>query len=308
MNNNGQVFGFFADKSIIGWLFFQQSTYMKRPHGKGKVNGDKFKRKISEDATVIKFLLTSLFISSLVCSTNTFSQSSFKDLIINENAAVAICGDLNYKRQSRDCINDHVDLKRCLELDAIDPLFIFQEEKSYSCVNSSYTHGVAIIGDELETSERLGGCLAKGVRHFYEEVINSQDFRDLSLKYEETLGIPLKITYGIEVENSIVDLQIDLSDITLNGVENRPISIQAISFNESAPCNLIGTNQILNIAAGELSRLTLISNRKGFDPMEEDSFNKLGEEVFDAKRYSKVSTDNSSDSREDSGTPETTNR
>lgn len=244
----------------------------------------------------------------MVFTTNTYSQSPFRDLIINENAAVAICGDLNYKRQSRDCVNEHVDLKRCLELDAIDPLFIFQEEKSYSCVNSSYSHGVGIIGDELEKSERLGGCLAKGVRHFYEEVINSREFRDLSEKYEETLGIPLKITYGIEAQNSIVDLQIDLSDITLKGIENRPISIQAISFSENAPCNLVGTNQILNIAAGELSRLTLISNRKDFDPMEEDNLNKLGNEVFDAKRYSKVTNEESNDSLDNSRSSQTTAR
>jgi len=237
----------------------------------------------------VRIHLFLLFISVLlVGSPEALERSTFDGLIINENAILGLCGEMNFSRQRRNCLNPNVtDLKHCLKLDSTDPLFKVDERTLYNCVNSSSSGGAEVIRSLLEESELKDSCLAADVRFFYEQLIESEDFRELSSEFENNLGFPLVLNFAIDTRDSISSLQLDLSDANIEGVKKEPVNLSISSFSKSSPCQRISREAIFNRVTEELTRLTMINSRKTYDPLEQVDYQRPGQQVFDAGRYSK---------------------
>lgn len=207
-------------------------------------------------------------------------KDDFDALLMAEHTTVALCGELHYKRQSRNCLKA-TDLKRCLDLNHIDPLFAYQEKPSYSCVNSSYTAGVDIIKDKLIESEQNGGCLAGNFRNYFSEVIDSSEFLSLAKKFEEGLGQPLKLNYGIDTKDGLFNLQMDTSHIESSSDDMINISIG--SFSEKGHCEKLSSKEIMAKITDEFNRLSLKIAREEYDYFGDDQ--SINARVFDASRY-----------------------
>ncbi len=240
-------------------------------------------------------LKSALFISSL-CFTNLFAQEKelkdrvdFDALLMAEHTTVALCGELHYKRQSRDCLKA-TDLKRCLELNHLDPLFAYSEKTSYSCVNSSYSAGVNIIKDKLIKSEQSGGCLAGNFRNYFKEVADSSEFLSLAKKFQEGLGHPLKLNYGIDTKDGLFNLQMDTSQI--ESLNDEMINITIGSFSEKGHCEKLSSKQIMAKITDEFNRLSLKVARKDYDYYGDD--NEVNSRIFDASRYNQKETNSKS--------------
>lgn len=215
-----------------------------------------------------------------------YARNSFDGLIINENAVLGVCGEMRYVRQRRNCLDENVsDLKQCLKLDSVDPLFKEGQTTSYNCVNSSSSGGAEVIRSLLEESETSQSCLAKDVRFFYEELIESEDFRTLSREFEENLGFPLVLNFAIDTRDSISSLQLDLSEINIPGVKREAINLSIASFNQVAPCQNFSREAIFSRMTEELTRLTMISSRKKYDPYNQEDYSPPTERVFNSNRF-----------------------
>ena len=227
-----------------------------------------------------------LFILSLLSVILSFSSKAneYDALLMTENTTVALCGELHYKRQSRNCL-DASNLKQCLDLNHRDPLYIYQEKSSYSCVNSSYSAGVKIIKDQLIESEKLGGCLAGNFKYYYDEVVDSNEFMELSRRFQEGLGHPLKLNYGIDTKDGLFNLQMDTSHI--EGEDKEMINISIGNFKEKGHCQKISSKEIMAKITDEYNRLTLKVAREEYDYYGDRP---MSQKVFDASRF------NSSDS------------
>ncbi len=208
----------------------------------------------------------------------------FDALLMTEHTTVALCGELHYKRQSRDCLQA-TDLKRCLDLNHIDPLFTYQEKTNYSCVNSSYSAGVNIIKDKLIESEKNGGCLAGNFRNYFSDVVDSSEFHALAQKFEEGLGQPLKLNYGIDTKDGLFNLQMDTSQI--EGSQEQMINISIGSFSEKGHCEKLSSKEIMAKITDELNRLSLKVAREEYDYYGDNQ--DINARVFDASRYTNSS-------------------
>jgi hypothetical protein len=227
-----------------------------------------------------------------------YSRNSFDGLIINENAILGVCGEMKFVRQNRNCLDESVyDLKQCLKLNNIDPLFKEGTTATYNCVNSSSSGGAEVIRTLLEESEIKNSCLAQNVRFFYEELIESDDFRAISRDFEETLGFPLVLSLAIDTRDSISSLQLDLSDIEMPGIGSESINLNIAAFKEQAPCQTISRSAVIERVSEELSRLTMIASQRRYDPYEQQSDIAGGDNrVFDSGRFSNAGADSGFDS------------
>ncbi|MCF8058462.1 MAG: hypothetical protein K9K67_04145 [Bacteriovoracaceae bacterium] len=240
-----------------------------------------------------------LFTTLLIGPTGAQDRNSFDGLIINENAILGLCGEMNFVRQRRDCLNPNVtDLKHCLKLDSSDPLFKVNDRAMYNCVNSSSTGGAEVIRSLLENSEMKQSCLAEDVRFFYEQLIESSEFRELSREYENNLGSPLVLNFAIDTRDSISSLQLDLSELNIPGIKKEPINLSISAFSQKAPCQRISREAIFNRVAEELARLTMVSSQRDLNLLEQDDFQKPGDQVFDAGRFSNQEDSDLSDQPE----------
>lgn len=221
-------------------------------------------------------------LTSLLIIPTTFAQTDFNAMLVSENATISYCGELNYKREARNCIDPNVsDLKRCLELNMIDPLYVYQEEANYSCVNSSYKSGVDIITDELEASESNGGCLAEGLKAFYNDIIANEEFISLSQKFEEGLGAPLMLSYGVDSKDSLFNLQLDISKI--EGENSDPVNLYILNYDETGKCNTFSADQVIAQITSEFNRMAINHSNKDVDFIEVEPQEK---EIFDSSRFS----------------------
>lgn len=219
-----------------------------------------------------------------------FSSSSiaadYEGMLISQTAKMSLCGELNYKRRERNCADPNVsDVKRCLDLNRRDPLFIYQEEKQYSCVNSGYSHGVGIIAEVLESSEKGGGCLAKNVFQLYDEVLANTQFQALSRQWEESLEVPLSLDVGIDTKDNIFNLQINLASLDLPANQQQAVPLSVSSFNEKGPCLQLSTKEVLGKLGLELTRLNLVKSKKEVDYLGQDPDTTHDANVFDADRF-----------------------
>jgi hypothetical protein len=231
-----------------------------------------------------KILIISLSVSPYF-QTN---AADYEGMLINQNAKLSLCGELNYKRVQRNCADPNLtDVKRCLELNRRDPIFKYQEEKQYSCVNSGFSHGVDIITEVLEGSEKGGGCLAKNVFHLYEEVLGNSQFQLLSQQWEESLESPLNLDVGVDTKDNIFNLQVNLGNLQIPGNKKEVVSLSVSSFSEKGPCHKLSSKEVLEKLSIELSRLSLVKSRDSIDYIGEDPANSHNPEVFDADRFKK---------------------
>lgn len=242
------------------------------------------------------FFIVILF--GALISSNAFSQApspneinyarhSFDGLIINENAVLGVCGEMKYVRQRRNCLDANVsDLKQCLKLDSIDPLFKEGQTATYNCVNSSSSGGAEVIRSLLEESETQDSCLARDVRFFYEELVESDDFRAISQEFEESLGFPLVLNFAIDTRDSISSLQLDLSEAQIPGVKKESVNLNIASFNQKAPCQNFSREAIFSRVTEELTRLTMISSRQKFDPYGKEEGLDANNRIIDSNRFS----------------------
>ncbi len=226
-----------------------------------------------------------LSLLSLLSSLTSKASEDFDALLMTENTTVALCGELNYKRQSRDCL-DSQNLKQCLDLNHRDPLYVYQEKSSYSCVNSSYSAGVKIIKDQLLESEKLGGCLAGNFRHYYDQVVDSNEFMELSRRFQENLGQPLRLNYGIDVKDGLFNLQMDTTHI--EGDHKEMINISIGNFSEKGHCQKLSSKEIMAKITDEYNRLSLKVAREDYDYYGDKP---MSARVFDASRFGKESDD-----------------
>lgn len=228
--------------------------------------------------------LFSLFVTS-VTLTDLQATDDYDALLMTENTIVSLCGELNFKRQSRNCI-DATNLKHCLDLNHRDPLYVYQEDPSYSCVNTSYSAGVNIIRGQLEESEKMGGCFANNFRNYYSEVVDSHEFLEISRRFEEGLGSPLKLNYGVDTKDGLFNLQLDTQEIEGPGSEMVNISIG--SFSEKGHCQKLSAKEVMAKITDEYNRLTLKVAKKDYDYYGDE--NPMSVKVFDASRFEVDST------------------
>jgi len=240
-----------------------------------------FKHSIPFKVTLSLFCTLSFFFSipNFEVQANSGQEQEYDALLMTEHTVVSLCGELNYKRQGRNCI-EAPNLKQCLELNERDPLFIYQQTTSYSCVNTSYSAGVEIIKDKLEQSQQSGGCLAGNFRRYYNEVVQSNEFNDLSAKFEENLGLPLKLNYGIDTKDGLFNLQMDTSE--LEGTQMDMINISIGNFSESGHCQKISSREIMAKITDEYNRLSLKVAHEDYDYYGDQP---MSAKVFDASRF-----------------------
>lgn len=225
----------------------------------------------------IKLTITSLYLSTLLLS-NTYA-SDYDALLMMENSVVSLCGELNYKRSSRNCAQAP-NLRNCLDLNQRDPLYIYQESPSYNCVDSSYTAGVDIIKSKLEESEKMGGCLSDNFKHYYNDVIDSNEFMELARQFKEGLGHPIKLNYGIDIKDGLFNLQLDTENI--EGSDSNIVNIKIGSFSEKGHCQKLSSKEVMAKITDEYNRLTL--------KIAKQDYNYYGEQpksakIFDASRF-----------------------
>lgn len=233
-------------------------------------------------------LLPTIFLLSLItflCPNTALyaNHDDFDELLMTEHTTVALCGNLHYRRQNRDCLLAS-DLKRCLELNHKDPLFDYQEKTSYSCVNSSYSAGVHIIKDQLLISENNHGCLAGNFRKYFDEVVATKEFIELAHKYEESLGSPLKLNYGIDTKDGLFNLQMDTSQI--EGSNKKMINISIKRFKEKGHCKKVSAKEVIAKITNEITRLSLKASRKEYDYYGDGQ--KVNSHVFNASRSNRT--------------------
>lgn len=230
-------------------------------------------------------------------------RSNFDGLIINENAVLGICSELPYERDPRDCLKEDTDLKLCLHLNKVDPRFKRTKDNSvqYSCVNSSSSGGAEVIRELLDESDHEDGCLARNVRSFYEELIQSEDFRDLSSKFEGELGIPLVLNFTIDTRESVASIELDLkapmkrsAKKSLNPEERaEAVSLLISRFTPQDTCRPMDRNIVLEKVTNEFTRLAMIQSRHKFNPLEQDDYEAPERGVYDSGRYSAAPKDDS---------------
>lgn len=234
-------------------------------------------------------------------------RSAFDGLIINENAVLGICSELPYERDPRDCLKAGTDLKLCLHLNRVDPRFKRTRDNSsqYSCVNSLSSGGAEVIRELLDQSDHEDGCLARNVRAFYEDLIQSEDFRELSSKFEGDLGLPLVLNFTIDTRESVASIELDLKD-PLNrdrgsdsdAKEEEAVSLLISRFSPQDTCTSLDRNTVIEKVANEFNRLAMIQSRKKFDPLDQDGYEAPKPGIYDSGRYSSPPKDSSSPSIE----------
>ncbi len=219
-----------------------------------------------------------------------FPSSGFDGLIINENAVLGICGEFPYERDPRNCLQENTDLKLCLHLNKVNPRFKRTLDNSvrYSCINSSSSGGAEVIKEVLEESESRDGCLARNVRSFYEELIQSEDFRELSREFEGQLGKPLLLNFAIDTRDQVASLQLDLNEVTdSDQVKKIPaINLVMARLDEEGACASLDREKILGKVTEEFSRLSMIQSRQQYDPLQQAGFERPAQQVYDSNRFS----------------------
>ncbi len=235
-----------------------------------------------------KIRMTYFFASCFLLVSSSFA-TDYEGMLINQNAKMSLCGELNYKRVQRDCADPSVsDIKRCLNLNKLDPIFKYQDKKQYSCVNSGFSHGVGIITEVLENSEKIGSCLAKNVFQFYNDVVNDPEFQQLSIQWEDGLDTPLNLDIGIDTKDRIFNLQVDLSNIKLAENKEDTIPLSVRSFKEQGPCSKFSKSnkeELFAKISNELSRLTLIKSKVDIDYINEESETNHGPQIYNTDRF-----------------------
>jgi len=226
------------------------------------------------------YLLTTL---NLLFTINTYATEDYDTLLMSENTTVALCGDLNYKRQNRDC-HQAEDLKQCLELNDRDPLFTFMERPHYSCVNSSYSAGVKIIKDKLVESEQNRGCLAYKIRGFFERIVDGQEFLELSRQFSENLGAPLILTFGIDIKENLYNLQMDPSSLFGPQTEMINIDLGPLESKSGQKCQLLSMKKIINKLNQEISKISLKVAAQDYNYYHEDAQIMINNQILDNSR------------------------
>ena len=180
-------------------------------------------------------------------------------------------------RKERNCAQS-TDFRTCLEMNKNNPLYEHtgKDEKNFLCINTTSTSGMKIIDEMVRGSENV--CLSENVNNFYRDVIDHPDFQGISSQFEESLGIPLRLSYAIDTNNSIASVQLDLHEYRGANATEDDITINVTPFAKTAPCSKLNAKSILKKASEELARIQLkIASSKG------DVASKT--RVFDAGRF-----------------------
>jgi hypothetical protein len=169
----------------------------------------------------------------------------------------------------------------------VNPRFKRTQDNSvhYSCINSSSSGGAELIKEVLEESENRDGCLARNVRSFYEELIQSEDFRELSREFETQLGRPLLLNFAIDTRDKVASLQLDLNEVTdPDQLERLPaINLLMARLNEQGACEPLDREQILGKVTEEFTRLSMIQTREAYDPLQQAGYERPSQQIYDAR-------------------------
>ena len=223
---------------------------------------------------------------SLFISTPALTFTSFNQILHDKNSSIRLCGDLPYSRVRRDCTNlKGMDFKECLEREKTEPMLVEQDTNEYLCVNSETSKGAEILETFLINSRQDNGCMVKNVEALYGDILHKDSIKKLLKAYEDTIGKPIKLSYGIDTKNAIAFLLIDFNNVEIPGYTKNTLELSWSVFNEKGPCQPWNVSLIHNKLQKELTNITLIKGmKKKFDPLE-GTRQLAGDNVFDGDRF-----------------------
>lgn len=203
-----------------------------------------------------------LFVFWALLGASSQAQDSLNDFISSE-AILTFCGDIKWQRVNRECskVLDPDSFKLCNDLERNNPMYEEAEQLNYYCINSETGDGFRILNNLFEESTASNGCFSERVRSFYQNLINSPEYRELSDRFHDTLGIPLKIHYAFNANQNSANLQIDLSEVNDPILKIKSVDLALTAFSQKGPCDDLSSDAVISMISNELSRLTLIKSQ-----------------------------------------------
>lgn len=234
----------------------------------------------------MKIKLVLLF-SFLLLAQQAYSFDSYDHILLDKNASFKLCGELPYQRVRRDCTSlSGMEFKECLEREKNDPMLVEQEGKEYLCVNSESKKGAEILENYLINSKETKGCMVENIESLYGSIIKKENFKKMFNEYEEVLGKPIKLSYGIDTKNSIAFLQMDFNEVRIPGYSRNSLELSWSVFSEKGPCSKWNNKVIHKKMSKELTNITMImGTKKKFDPLEGAGRQLADEGVYDGNRF-----------------------